>query len=43
MGVGNDAGSQEIDKVKILLALGALVGSVTLLLSEWAGQALAYL
>jgi hypothetical protein len=29
--------------VKILLALSALAGSLTLLLSDWAGQALTYL
>jgi ABC-type Fe3+-siderophore transport system permease subunit len=29
--------------VKILIAVAALVGSVSLLLSDWAGQGVAYL
>jgi len=41
--VGDRAGKLEMKNVKLLLSLAALMGSVGLLLSDWAGQAVPYL
>jgi hypothetical protein len=40
---GDDAGDEEIQTVKILLSAAALVGSLSLLFSDWSTQAFPYL
>jgi hypothetical protein len=41
--VGDDAGVEGDRTLKVLLSAAALAGSLSLLLHDWAGSALAYL